>query len=89
MMWWDKEIKKRLEAIGLTPLMYQRYVDDINTVSQSHLLDLDMRMGLGTLMQHALIGTSPEKEYNRMVVFATDVPQTIYNVINYHKHKLQ
>ena len=33
MMWWDKEIKKRLEAIGLTPLMYQRYVDDINTVS--------------------------------------------------------
>ena len=33
MMWWDKEMKKRLEAIGLTPLMYQRYVDDINTVS--------------------------------------------------------
>ena len=32
-MWWDKEMKKRLEAIGLTPLMYQRYVDDINTVS--------------------------------------------------------
>ena len=33
MMWWDKEMKKRLEAIGLTALMYQRYVDVVNTVS--------------------------------------------------------
>ena len=33
MMWWFKEMKKRLEAIGLTPLMYQGYVDDINTLS--------------------------------------------------------
>ena len=28
MLWWDKEMKKRLEGIGLAPLMYQRYVDD-------------------------------------------------------------
>ena len=60
MLWWDKEMKKRLEEIGLTLLMYKRYVDDINT-RQSNLLDLDMRMGLGTVMQHALIGTPPEK----------------------------
>ena len=33
MMWCDRQMMKRLGDIGLTPLMYQRYVDDINTVS--------------------------------------------------------
>ena len=33
MMWWDREIKARLSNLGLPPLMYKRYVDDINTVS--------------------------------------------------------
>ena len=29
MMWWDRELKGRLEGIGMTTKVYQRYVDDI------------------------------------------------------------
>ena len=30
MMWYDKKIIEGLEAVGMKPLMYKRYVDDIN-----------------------------------------------------------
>ena len=29
MTWWDKELLKKLEEIGIRPIMYKRYVDDI------------------------------------------------------------
>ena len=29
MTWWDKELLKKLDEIGIRPIMYKRYVDDI------------------------------------------------------------
>jgi len=30
MSWWDKELIRKLEKLGITPFLYKRYVDDIN-----------------------------------------------------------
>ena len=30
MSWWDKELIKRMSALGIKPFLYKRYVDDIN-----------------------------------------------------------
>ena len=30
MMWWDRELLRRVEQLGLEVMMYKRYVDDIN-----------------------------------------------------------
>ena len=32
MMWWDKELLKRVQNLGIEVLLYKRYVDDINMV---------------------------------------------------------
>ena len=32
MTWWDKELLRKLEEIGIEVLMYKRYIDDINVV---------------------------------------------------------
>ena len=34
MMWWDTEFRNRTSALGLNILLYRRYVDDINIVSE-------------------------------------------------------
>ena len=37
MVWWDRELIKRLEARGMKVLLYLRYVDDINIVVKNML----------------------------------------------------
>ena len=32
MTWWDKELLRKLEEIGVEVLMYKRYIDDINVI---------------------------------------------------------
>ena len=29
MTWWDKELLEKLKEIGIDPILYKRYVDDI------------------------------------------------------------
>ena len=29
MTWWDKELLKKLREVGIDPILYKRYVDDI------------------------------------------------------------
>ena len=35
MMWWDRELLRRIHVLGLNVLLYKRYVDDINLVVET------------------------------------------------------
>ena len=41
MMWWDKQLRERLDEEGIDVCMYKRYVDDINVVVKTPSLTSD------------------------------------------------
>ena len=47
MVWWDRELKARVERLGIPLYMYKRYVDDINVI-----------VGAGNLVRRLLGGCS-------------------------------
>ena len=62
MLWWDAEFKSRLSALQLNPLMYKRYVDDINIALRP--VESGMRYIDGGIIQDP-VGTEEEEEADR------------------------
>ena len=62
MLWWDAEFKNRLSALQLNPLMYKRYVDDINIALQP--VESGMKYIDGGII-HDPIGTDEEEEADK------------------------
>ena len=44
MIWWDRQLKQRLEDESVTVLMYKRYVDDINVVVKAKKDKIDKKI---------------------------------------------